>query len=410
MIAENKRFFLRGLAGCGLNMAFGNAQPVNAICRFPTTRSIVKSIFSLPAGSYFTYPHSNGFIDAETCLYAREVHDNKIEYNSFNLITKKSFFIGLYSGLRMYYSVSQDGVIAAPGISGLYLINYKTSKKSELIHWDGWKVLGGCDISADGTKVLVNRYDLKKYQLENKYSSSVDIVDCSNGNVSNVFRADFPLDHAHFSPYDPSWVFFCDGSVHSRQRMWVWHADNAPNARNIFKQTNVDGTWFEIGHERASFHKLSLMTVAYSSSSATPRGLYEIGFNGDGRCVSEGNSDSHCNVSRDGRWAVVSTLSAVRSDSNFVDVCERSASDWIRSDVGYVTSDILVVNVKSGIRQHIFRGSNAVSKTASIQPYEAQPSISPDGRWILVKDAKTRRIVAIEVDQVALSAFLDISV
>jgi hypothetical protein len=62
----------------------------------------------------------------------------------------------------------------------------------------------------------------------------------------------------------------------------------------------------------------------------------------------------------------------------------------------------MVVNVATGERQFLYRCYNAKDS----QPYEVQPSISPDGRWVLMKDGRTRRVIAVELDEHRMQAFL----
>jgi len=189
--------------------------------------------------------------------------------------------------------------------------------------------------------------------------------------------------------------------------MWLWHAQKAPKGRHIFQQERPDGTWLDIGHERAMFNKLAAVVIAYSDSSATPRGLYEIGIEGAARSISESNLDSHCNISTDGRWAVVSTLGSANVNDESLDLCNRAAATWATSTTGYVSSDIVVVNMQTGARQFLFHSANAVASSKSQQPYEPQPSISPNGKWVLVKDARERRVLVIELDEKKLNKFLD---
>jgi hypothetical protein len=234
-------------------------------------------------------------------------------------------------------------------------------------------------------------------------------------------------DHAHFSPRDEAWVCFCDGSAtnpypFTLMRTWVWHPQYANPAQNVFSQEQASRP-LDIGHERAMFDRLSMIAVAYAESPGTPRGLYEINFqDNQARLISESNRDLHCNVSRDGRWAVVSqqgTCDGTRSDGNVTEtlaqriaprplsLCQLSGSrggdpDWLKSSAGFSFSDVTLVNLQTGNRAFLFRGTNANIG----QPYEVQPTISPDGRWVLVNDAESQSVIALKLNREALEGFL----
>jgi hypothetical protein len=101
-------------------------------------------------------------------------------------------------------------------------------------------------------------------------------------------------------------------------------------------------------------------------------------------------------VSRDGRWAVVS-LQGVYDSSE-----ARPDPNWLKTGLGYGFSDVMLVNMRSGARAFLYRGTNATAG----QPYEVQPTISPDGRWVLLKDAREKRVLMLEIDPEALEKFL----
>lgn len=372
-----------------------------ASCRFETRFSLVQHITRLPVGAYYTYPHANGFLSNVNCILARPGPEGNVCYLQADLTTGSVRRIAVVGGARTYYAVSQAGVMAVPldgGISAVDLMDGRTRTVATL---PGWRVLSDCDIDATGTKVLVIRHT-----LGGPVRYRIDQIELASGRIEPVVEACHPLDHAHFSPFDPAWVCFADGTPHAQRRTWLWHAVHAPQGRQVFQQVLPNGRHFDLGHERAMFNKPALLTIAFADSTAAPRGLYEVGFDGQVQVVSPSNSDSHCNVSRDGRWAVVSSLSPVADEPASVDFCRSAPSDWTDSSIGYVESDVTAVCIATGYRQLLVRGTNAVRDGQSVQPFEAQPSISPDGRWVLVKDARTQRVMALRINQTELEAFL----
>jgi len=366
---------------------------------------LIKSIVRSPENTYFTYPHSNGFLADGTPVFASPTGDNgtAIDFIAFNPDNPNSARkIAHVTKARAYYCISKNNLMVLSKTDGSVAVLDLTLKSGpgkdmtprQIFHEDGWTIAGDNDISVDGKHVVITRglYDKNKQALDCR----MDVIDTATGEVKNIVK-NWQVDHAHFSPFDPSWISFCDIRPNNRDRMWVWNETQAPSGRHLFNQTFPDGRYYTVGHERAMFHKPALLTVAYGShSTALPRGLFEVGFDGSVRLVSESNRDLHCNVSRDGRWAVVS-LQGTYDPSG-----ARANGNWLNTGLGYGFSDVMLVNMRSGARQFLYRGTNATSG----QPYEVQPSISPDGRWVLLKDARERRVLMLEIDPTALASFL----
>ncbi len=372
-----------------------------ATCRYPSGQNLARTTSALAENAYFTYPHANGFADDASCILARAAANGSSDYLKCDLQTGSLQPIARVKGARLYYAISRNQQMVVALRNGAMIVDLQTGAKRQVFECPEWQLLADCDIHPDGAKILVNRY------LNGPSGGfRIDIVDAATGRIEPVIESDHPLDHAHFSPFNPDWVCFADGSPHALHRTWIWHRTKAPNGRPIFNQLCASGRRLDVGHERCMFDKASLLTIAYADSSCVSRGLYEVDFDGTVRLVSQSNSDSHCNVSRDGRWAVVSSLTPIDLSSDSIDFCRRTPADWTRSDKDYVISDISVVNLRSGARRFLCHASNEVSKGKSLQPWEAQPAISPSGRWVLVKDAKIKRVLAVEVDQKALQHFL----
>ena len=112
--------------------------------------------------------------------------------------------------------------------------------------------------------------------------------------------------------------------------------------------------------------------VAYGVSPAGPRGLYEV-FADDrpARLISPGERDYHCDVSRDGRWAVVDTTGPHDAPGcgweNALDIC-----------------DILIVDMKTGRREFLAR-----SRQYKFHPRHPHPVFSPDGSTIFYNEAES---------------------
>lgn len=363
---------------------------------------LVKRVVRSPDNTWFTYPHSNGFMPDGRAVVARpsEGQGGKgIDFLSFELNSGASSLLTHVPGAMGYYSISQTGLMLVTLQHGLVVVDLANNgAQRHLLDDPAWTVHEDCDITKDGTRAVITRShyaDPKDYRTE--------LVDIATGKTTIITQG-WETDHAHFSPYDESWVCFCDNRPNNKDRLWVWHAEKAPKGKHIFNQETPDGKYFVLGHERAMFNKPGLLVLAYGESPETPRGLYEADFDGQVRLVSESNSDFHVNESRDGRWAVVTAQGkvVVGDDPRVLDLKSRPNGSWLTSEGSYGDSDVTLVNLKTGARQFLYRGAN----DAKGQPYEVQPSVSPDGKWVLLKDGHERRVLALELNPAALSAFL----
>lgn len=357
---------------------------------------LVKRVVSAPEGCYFTYPHSNGFLpDGRAVLAQPSLLSGRpaLTYLGFDPVSGDSEPLAQLTGVRMYYAISNSGLMVVPRKFGAVAIDlsHRNSKPFELFSENGWTVAGDCDISPVGNLALFSRSHYDDPRMDR-----MEIFDLAKGEMRTIVEPGWQVDHAHFSPFDPKWICFCNNDAKQYRRTWVWNESSAPNGKHLFEQKLSDGSIFVLSHERAMFNKRAMITIAHGSSSATPRGLYEVGFDGSVRLISQSNRDFHCNISRDGRWAVVSLQGTQNLNG------DRPERNWLHSDISYGESDVELVNMKNGRRLFFFRGTNA----SEGQPYEVQPTISPDGRWVLLKDARTHSVLFLEINQAELNGFL----
>ena len=389
------------LSVTALTGALARSGPVSAKCLFPQVVAAPSLRQAWPQGAYSTYPHSNGFLDPQHFVLARPSTGGGLDYFSCSLASGKATQIAHVPRARTYFAIGGKHTMAVPLYGALAIVDLGTGEVRTIETGVGWINLEDCDIDPLGESALVNQYTPNE-----RRSFRICRIDLASGKREVIVAADYPLDHAHFSPFDQSWICFADARVHGLRRTWVWHANLAPQGRQIFQQLTHSRGRFDVGHERAMFNKLALLTIAYPDSSASPRGLYEVSFEGKTRLVSESNSDCHCNPSRDGRWAVVSSLSGVTDSNKTIDLCRRTPNDWANG-IGYVASDVTAVNLSSGYRQLLFQASDQVQEGRSMQPFEAQPAISPDGEWVVIKDGRTQSVVSINIAPSMLKALLN---
>lgn len=190
----------------------------------------------------------------------------------------------------------------------------------------------------------------------------VSEVDLQSAEVRRVFEVPWYANHFHYSPHSPRWIAFChEGDARIiRDRMWASHAEHAPGGECIFRQ----GKSLMVGHERACFHRASIATIAFGAAGL-PTGLYEAELDGSHtRLVSGGSRDWHCDVSRDGEWAVLDTTGPY----------DRDGYGWENAED---CSDIVLVDMATGKREPLARSHQAV------HPWHPHPVFSPDGKRIV---------------------------
>lgn len=361
--------------------------------------SLVKRVVRGIPETYFTYTHCNAFMpDGHTHVVARG--ENKgVSFFGFEPNRGEVTELGAIPGADLYYSISDDGRTMAES-DGSRLLAWDVGSKQPprvLIHDEPDRVgqwhLHISEIARDGRSLLTMRaHKGGPYRtLPDGRAVQFQILkyDLTTDKTEVCLEADWFTNHVHYSPCDPKWISIAHegDSDKIHDRLWAWNAVEAPDGRRLFDQGLGDHTLY-VGHERAVFDKPAVIFVAFGASPGRPTGLYEVDFQGRSRLVSEGPRDWHCNISRDGTWAVVDTTGPH----------DAAGRGWANSGS---TSDVVAINTRTGARCFLHRSS------FTQHPYHPHPHISPDGRWVILNDAKSRSTVALEIDQAALKAFLE---
>ncbi|MDR2675913.1 MAG: IPT/TIG domain-containing protein, partial [Opitutaceae bacterium] len=371
--------------------------------------AIIKRVVYSEPNTYFTYPHENGFRRENggsgdwVLVVAQYQNDSKLRLDQFNPnppapVTKQLL---LTEGMRLYYAVSENGGGsvcytqqagsggAVPArvregvlgpldngpVYGSAAAGFLGTGSNRLVYEGpaGWQISQTVNLANDASASFA-----RIYNINDNTDGRILKIDNATGAAETLLVPEFATDHVHCSPFDNDWVMFSNATDdRTLSRIWAWHAAEAPAGVQLFVQKSADDRDLYTGHERALFNNRSAVTVVYPGSSGTPRGLYEIGFDRSFRVASPDadRRDWHCNISRDGRWAVVDTQEA-----------------------GGV-SRIVAVNFTTGARQVLCRTS------ATDHPWHPHPHISPDNKWVVFNDANLKKVVALEIDPDWLAAF-----
>ncbi|EIP98975.1 hypothetical protein OpiT1DRAFT_03477 [Opitutaceae bacterium TAV1] len=364
----------------------GGAPPVANGTRIRSP--FVKRAVNTPAGTYFTYPHSNGFWrsdpawDANTIVVGRESEgSNVLSLVEFDPATGNHRAVGASENTNMFYSITRDGRALAStkrGNNSLVLLDLTGRQPDRVLMTApaGTQISHGADILEDGSKAVFALWNwgAKEFKLQE--------IDVATGSVTTCMTASWTINHAHYHPFDPGWISLCNevgnDPIRPMDRIWAWHATLAPQGKRVFDPVDAQGRPIYITHERAMYHKLGVIADVISPSPGEPRGLYEVGYDGTRRVIAEGKGYQHCNISRDGRWAV---------------------ADVVNQD-DRVTMETVLINFKTGKKEILYAGR------ATKHPWHAHPHISPDGKWVILNDSSLLRAVALEIDPARLEAFL----
>lgn len=358
-----------------------------------TGAPVTRVVYSQPS-TYFTYPHENGFWKENasapwTPIVTSQQGDGKLRLNQLDpnpaAPTTKPLLVT--EGMRIYYVVAEEtGLVyytKQTNSSGtppamIYEGNLQTGD-NRLVYQgpEGWQISQSCNITNDGAYIFA-----RIYNISDNTDNKVLRIKVADGTVETLVSPPFLSDHVHCSPFDNNWVEYCNAgeATVTLDRMWAWHETEAPEGRQLFAQKDSQNRDLYTGHERALYNRRTLATVVFPHSPGSPRGLYEVGFDRSIRCVSEdpmpgSTGDSHCNISRDGRWAVMDTLEA-----------------------GQV-SHIYAINFSTGARVLLCKTS------ITEHPWHPHPHISPDNKWIIFNDSNLKKVVALEIDQTWLDTF-----
>ncbi|MEU0565073.1 oligogalacturonate lyase family protein [Nonomuraea sp. NPDC005983] len=213
-------------------------------------------------------------------------------------------------------------------------------------------------ISADGAHVLL--------MVEHGDQRTCLRFDLATGTTTELFTKPWFANHPHHSPFDESWVAFAhEGpATATPDRVWAWHDGQTRQILDQHEISDLPGQFVAVGHERWLHHDLGAAVIAYGESKAGPRGLYLVYPDRPPRLVARGERHWHCDVSRDGRWAVVDTTGPA----------DRPGRGW--QDAGDV-SDVLLIAVATGEQVRLAR------TRAASHPFHPHPVFTPEGDAVL---------------------------
>jgi hypothetical protein len=336
---------------------------------------------------YLAYPHCNGFADGGAGLILGQIEEKSVSLWKYNLASGREVQLGLFPIAKeppnklfwfdVAFNVNQMIAVVDQSIWLFDLARPGTSR--EVYRAPRPHRLNSIpSITADGRQAVIGLHD--DAGLHRALH-----LDLKTGAERVLFEHTWLANHFHFSPFDSNWIGYChEGpALDISDRVWGWHPEHAPRGRCLFQQTSDRPPQkLCLGHERWSFHAVSVIVPAFGVSPTGPCGLYELFTDGrPARLISPGERDWHCDVSRDGRWAVVDTTGPH----------DAPGRGWENaSDI----SDILLVDMETGRREFVAR-----SHQHRFHPRHPHPTFSPDAATLFYNEAESdgsnNRIMAI---------------
>lgn len=312
------------------------------------------------ANAHLTYPHTNGFLNDELVLAGY-----KPGLGATGIIRvdgRPSCTLGPRDGGPgpVWFDIALDADFMAWVWNGV-LYGLRPGDQPQVIYKPDseYTVQGLCSVTRRGDRVVVMRESADEY-------TCLDI-DVATGDVRELFTRTWFANHVQHSPYDESWIGFSHegNATQTPDRMWAWHPRSTTCVLNQTAISDTAGIPVAVGHERWAFHDLAAVVCAYGESEAGPRGIYMVHPDGrPPRLVSAGDRFWHCDISRDGHWAVVDTTGPV----------DAPGRGW---DNAHGVSDVVLVEMSTGSQTPLAR------TFASRHPHHPHPVFTPDGSAVL---------------------------
>lgn len=347
-----------------------------------------------PANSYYTYSHSNAFLPDGHTFVAAQSEGVKTRFIAVDPAKNIQTPVGEVENIRMFYSISNNGLLAF--ITNDMKLEVLDITKPGMLPKvvaqapESWRYSQSPDISADGHQITVDRHEYTAHR------HIISVYNVETGKERIVTEKSWLANHACFFPSDNDWIMFVHSGNTPQEikdsqiegRIWAWNEEKLPEGKMLFTQKD-ESRVLSTTHPIPMYHKRSILFVMDPESVGMAPGLYEVNTEGEYRCVSPSDYDLHCNISRDGRLAVVDTRKMVNEPS----IARPKTSSRI--------SDIVLVNMANGKRLFLYRS------TMKSHPYHVHPHISPDGRWIVFTDFDEKRAMALELNPEAIRKLLE---
>lgn len=324
-----RRAFLgmAGAAGLGAGLATSaHARPARGAQRGDLTW-----FGDYDSREYLTYPHSNGFLERGRYVVVGQLVPSELVVRLWARLLvgeRRDILIAEFPAdpaaaqsrhRFVYWDAHLDsGLMTVACRDQVFVLDAAEALRrrgpvaAELVYpGTGTNVPGTTSIHPDGSRIAFGHITGPRTDPDDPLGFLTRIVeiDLASGDDRVVLEIPFGVSHAHFHPHDPDWIMFNhEGSVGSKSdRVWGYHPTLAPEGVCVAPQVFSDGRPMHLNHERAAHHDDTFVVVQYYNDitdPVLPRGIYEGHLDGRQLRPVAGGVYDHCDISRDGRWAV----------------------------------------------------------------------------------------------------------
>lgn len=356
--------------------AMADALPHEAVLSAdPPAKTAAGRRYVSPPDCYFAYPHNNSFVPGSELPVIAQIAGNDLTLCEWNFTTGAMRQLVKTGIGNMYWDIALDA-------GELFLMDHRehiisvstTAANAKPDRWPiaatpGNKMEGLVSVNRAATKLLcgVEHFALGTTAIDAGQMVEVDLATRAR---TPLCALPFSADHQQYCPFDENWIGFAhEGDIRrSLDRVWGLNRTLSDKPAVLWNEIAADGHSLLAGHERWAFHAAGALVVAYPGSEGHPQGLYFVDAPArKARLVSASSYDWHCNISRDGVWAVVDT---------------KPPRGRAREADGRAISDIVLVHVPTGQRQWVARSHASPAG----HPWHPHPHFSPDGRYVIYND------------------------
>lgn len=370
---QSRRNLLKFLAAPTLAVGFcqNRARAFSLAGELPTNvpQMTAQTLWRSPPNCYFAYPHDDAFNLATGNPILTRIDEGPnartfLEWDYRACETRPIFSgrnVGLYGAVseksgELFVFLEGRRLIAVPLCGG------RPETLVELRLEIGERVTGFA-VAPDGGRLV---FGIRRCSGASDMTKILEF-ERNSGRQALLCEVPFYANHFQYSPHDPSFIGFShEGSIKLGQgRVWALRRENGEvMPLRLWSERDAETNLLLVGHERWAFDRTGAYAVAYRSSKGGPRGLYFVdALTYQAHLVSASDYDWHCNVSRDGQWAVVDTMEP----------------RGLRKHKGRV-SDIVLVDVKTGRRRWVARAR------AASHPWHPHPHFDPTSRRLIFND------------------------
>jgi hypothetical protein len=334
----------------------------------PAAAATLRWLSDTSQNRYYTYPHKNGFWDGGRRL----VLGQRDATGTVTLVDRELAGSGerhvgtlplVRGATQLWYDVAEPtGTLTVAAGDQVWMCDLTASSPSLVSIYrppTGYRLNNMACIHPQGMGAYTSYLSATATDVYATTHSMVNIR-FSTREVTPRVTQPWYVNHYHVAPGDPTLIAYAKQlASEPPDRIWAYRGSRTPPTWNVWDQRGLDGQPVLVTHERWTFHDSSFLVVAFGGASTT-RGLLQVTSAGVARLVRGSSTYWHCNISRDGRRAVVDTTPSGG------------------------TSSLVVIDMATGAATTVLTGIGTAS-----HPGHPHPHVTPDGTGVVFTAAES---------------------